>query len=135
MKVSIPDDLIDALEAANPNMRVVSATGVASQAFQTVLKAVISIPLNKPYLILTSETLDRLQQVLGLGSIKDAESLVKAAEHLASLKIGDIALDFTVGEWAELKRRAEYNQRSVHTEAELVVRSMHEQFFSQPLGV
>jgi hypothetical protein len=47
-----------------------------------------------------------IEQTLGIGSTLDSSRLVGSIVRLARLSIGEIAVDFTPGQWEELDHRA-----------------------------
>jgi hypothetical protein len=135
MKVTLPDDLLDAIEAANPSLKVVSPTGVASTALLQILRRLAPIPVNANLLVLHGGAYNRLIDLLGLGALRSPEAFVAAVERLHAVKIEGVEVSFSPGERDELQRRAERAGRTVEEEILAVVRGMHEQFFSQPIGV
>ncbi len=48
----------------------------------------------------------RIERTLGLGSTETPEHLATAVERAARLVIGDIRVDFTLGQWEHLAHRA-----------------------------
>lgn len=54
-----------------------------------------------------------LERVLGVGAAKDGASLTAAVDRLARCEIGGILVDFTPGQWEELRRKAEVQSQSV----------------------
>lgn len=134
MRVSIPDDIIEVLETANPHVKLFSPTGQMSQAFQALLKRMVAFPAQGNLLPVYGDAHARLQDLLGLGALRTQESLVDAVQRLYDVKIGEVRIDFTPSQKEELQRRAERSGRTVEEEITAVVRGMHEQFFSQPIG-
>lgn len=47
-----------------------------------------------------------LERVLGTGAARSAVELVRAVDRLARLEIGGILVDFTPGQWEELRKKA-----------------------------
>jgi hypothetical protein len=135
MKVSIPDDLVDTLEAVNPTLKIVSPTGTASTAFLNFLRRMVNVPVNAPVLIVHGADYDRLHELLGVGALRDTPAFTAAVERLYAVKIEGVDIPFTPGEREELQRRSERSGKPVAELIAEVVRGMHEQFFSQALGV
>jgi len=54
-----------------------------------------------------------LERVLGIGVMQSPEDLVRAVDRLARLEIGGILVDFTPGQWEELKRKAAVQSQTV----------------------
>ena len=127
MKVSLPDDLCERLQALDPKTPL---DGI----LRSQLERLGDLAPLTPALILAGPELSRLHELLGMGAIRNPQTLVVAVQRLCDIKIGQIRVDFTPAEQAELKERAKRTGRSVAQEVEAVVRGMHEQFFSQPIG-
>lgn len=66
-------------------------------------------------LIIPGEVRAALEQTLGFGSTESAQTLATVAGRLARLSVGDIAIDFSPGQWDVLKHRA--SKRGITTEA------------------
>ena len=63
-------------------------------------------PTEKEGLILRGPERSRLERALGTGSTQTPEMLTTAVERLARLRVGDIQVDFTPGQWEEIAHRA-----------------------------
>ena len=57
-------------------------------------------------ILVGGDTRFRIEKALGTGSTETPEMLATAVERLARLRIGDIRLDFTPGQWEEIAHRA-----------------------------
>jgi hypothetical protein len=128
VRLNLPDDLADRLQALAPDLPL-------DQVVRVALERVQDLGPMEPALVLTGKELRRIHDLLGTGSTRSAKTLVAAVQRLSDIQIGQIRLDFTPAEQEELKYRAERAGRTVREEAEAVVRGMHEQFFSQPMTV
>lgn len=82
-------------------------------------------------LLLSQPDCQRLEDTLGLGATQTVETLVKAVERLASMKIGDIRIPFTPGQLAELQHRASKRGRTVEAEMRAVVARIEDELFYQ----
>jgi hypothetical protein len=54
-----------------------------------------------------------LERVLGVGAARSPVELVRAVDRLARLEIGGILVDFTPGQWDELRKKAAVQNQSV----------------------
>lgn len=54
-----------------------------------------------------------LERVLGIGVMRSPADLIRAVDRIARLEIGGILVDFTPGQWEELRRKAEVQSLSV----------------------
>lgn len=64
-------------------------------------------PTEKEGLVVRGDLRVRLERTLGTGSTQTPEHLVTAVERMARLKIGDVQVDFTPGQWDEIRHRAD----------------------------
>jgi hypothetical protein len=63
-------------------------------------------PVGSDGLILRTDHRSRIDRTLGIGSTETPDHLVTAIERLARLRIGDVRVDFTPGQWEHLQHRA-----------------------------
>ena len=63
-------------------------------------------PTEKEGVLVSGDTRSRIERSLGVGSTETPEMLATAVERLARLTIGDIRVDFTPGQWEEIRHRA-----------------------------
>ena len=100
---------------------------------ELVAKAILdgTATLGQPRtLTLSAAEIDALEQKLAGGSLKSGADLLQKVTRLADLQIGKIPIDFTPGEWEELKRVAAREGRTLKQEVEQRVRLLHEAIFS-----
>lgn len=71
----------------------------------------------------------RLEARLGIGASRNAEELTQAVDRLADIRIGQVRLDFTPGQYAELARKAEKNGITVAEEVERIVHHLAGELF------
>ena len=64
-------------------------------------------PTEKEGVLVNGDSRSRIERSLGVGSTETPEMLATAVERMARLKIGDIRVDFTPGQWEHLTHRAE----------------------------
>lgn len=72
----------------------------------------------------------RLEEILQGGGLADAKDLVAKVQNLASLEIGNVRVDFTPGQWEELRNLARRNARQLSDVVEATVRGMDSIFFN-----
>lgn len=72
---------------------------------------------------------DQLAAVLGLGTRPTAASILRAIDHLASLRIGEVRIPLTPGQMAELAHRASKRGRTVEAEMRAVVARVETELF------
>lgn len=82
-----------------------------------------------PGLQLDPRDCNRLEEIVGLGATRSAESLVLAVDRLASMRIGDIRIPFTPGQLSELQHRAQKRGRTVEAEMKAVVDRIQDEIF------
>jgi hypothetical protein len=63
-------------------------------------------PAERVGLILQDQFRFRAEKALGIGSTETPEMLCAAIERLARLKVGDVEVSFTPGQWEHLAHRA-----------------------------
>lgn len=93
------------------------------------LQTTVATPAPVPGLQLTPADCNRLEETTGLGTTQSAEALVKAVERLASIRVGDIRIEFTPGQLAELQYRAQKRGRSIAEEMKAVVDRLRDELF------
>lgn len=80
-------------------------------------------------LILTHAERDRLETTTGLGTTRTGSEFCSAVERLASLKIGDVKVDFTPGQWEELKHRSVKRGQTLVQTVQAVVDRVRDEIF------
>lgn len=117
MRISIPDDLYDALKARH-------GTATATEAaLVRALEALAKLPRGRT-LTLDADQLGALEPILGSGSVLDGADLVRKVRSLAEFTVGHITLDFSASDLNRLRQRAA--RRDVTLEA--YVRCMLDRF-------
>lgn len=81
-------------------------------------------------LLLFHVDLQRLEKMLGLGSLQTSEQLVERTERLAKIDIGGIEIPWTATQLEELKIRAAKNNLTPEELAKNIVRDMATVFFT-----
>lgn len=82
-------------------------------------------------LALTRGECTRLEQTLGVGATTAGVTLAQAVERLALLTIGEVRLDFTPGQLAELKHRATKRGQTIEQTIRHVVDRIQDELFHQ----
>jgi len=77
------------------------------------LKRALVLTPNSRYIILADGTRDRMEQILGGGSLKSAEDLLTRVQRLGHVKFGEHTIEITPGQMEEIIYRAAKMGRSV----------------------
>ena len=72
-------------------------------------------PANAPKLQISADDQTTLAKILGFGSTNSSLELTRAVEKLARLRIGDVEVNFSPGQWEEIARRAEKRGQPIAT--------------------
>lgn len=70
-----------------------------------------------------------LERTTGLGSTRSVPELVQAVERLATLRIGEVRIDFTPGQLTEIHHRAQKRGITVEQEISRIVDRIKEELF------
>lgn len=134
MKVTIQVD--DALyekyagRASELAARKPGATLSASEVMAAQLDRFKDVDPIDRIVIVDTKRRGALEEILGGGSLMNAEDLVVKVKRLAKIEIGGIAVQFTPGQLEELKNRAARNRLSVQELTQRTVRGLSENFFN-----
>lgn len=100
MRVTLPDTLLDALEAlAAPTHSSVD------QVVEALVRRTLHVPVQDRYLLLSGETRQALEVLIG-HPVTDAADLVTQVDRLAAIRFGTITLKLSPKQKEEVKRRA-----------------------------
>ncbi len=80
-------------------------------------------------LTLTQAICARLESTLGIGATQSLERLIAAVERLASIKIGEVKIDFTPGQLDEIATRAKKRGQTVQQSLQAVIDRIREELF------
>jgi hypothetical protein len=70
-----------------------------------------------------------LENTLGIGATQSTERLLAAVERLATIKIGEIRIDFTPGQLEEIALRAKKRNQTVQQAMQAVIDRIREELF------
>lgn len=87
------------------------------------------LPPNTRFLLLYGSIIEKLEAILGGGSILNTADLLKKVERLAGISFLHIRLPFTPGQLEQLAEKAARNSLTVEQLAERTAPRMYEQFF------
>lgn len=107
--------LSDVKVYAHPGMWVVSNGPHVIDVLPEALFKSRFEPATTDGLVIDGASRAALEKALGFGSTKSAGDLVTVASRLARLSVGDIAIDFSPGQWDVLAHRAQ--KRGISVEA------------------
>lgn len=125
MRVTIPDDLAEALTARLPPGALLDAEVTRLlEATKHTTPGVPMLVLNLAQLTTLAEALGRPTQLLSFTDI------LASLSRLAGLSFGHLRMDFSPGQLEELQRRADREQMPVAEYAVRVVRSITNGFFT-----
>lgn len=128
MLVQIPDDVA---------LRYQAAADAARQPLAKILERQLvkfaGVPVAGRVLVLTGEALDTTERILGLGSTVTSAAFVLALRGHAGITIGDIRIDFSPGQLAEIQHRAEMQGKTPQVIVEDIVAQMSVEFFNTPV--
>jgi len=80
-------------------------------------------------LVLPKATCTLLEEITGIGTTKDAGTLLKGVQRLAHIVIGDIRIDFTPGQLEEIAHRAMKRGFTVEQEIARIVERIKDEIF------
>lgn len=83
---------------------------------------------------LSGEAVRAIEDRVGIGAGQSASALLQAVTRLASLKVGEIEIRLTAGQWSELRYRAEKNGRDLAEEVRLVAQRIEDELFHGGVG-
>lgn len=89
-------------------------------SYQVIDAGAVSIPM---------ATCVILENTLGIGATHSPERLVAAVERLATIRIGEIRIDFTPGQLEEIATRARKRNQTVEQAMQAVVDRIREELF------
>jgi len=105
MRITIPDDLADELAARLPATALPVEEKVAQEAIRLLTKTVGCV--GKPFLVLDYADLDQIGMAAGRTfPPMTVAQIVSYIERLASIRLGEIRLDFPAGQLEEIVRLA-----------------------------
>ena len=120
--LTIPDGIVDAYQAHN---RL-----TPEQAMAETLARFAHVKPDVRVLLVFHDHLQRLEKMLGLGSLQTAEQLCERTERLAKIDIGGIEIPWSAAQLEELKNRAAKNNLTADELAKNIVRDMGPLFFT-----
>lgn len=92
-----------------------------------------SVPVGQRVLVLTGDPLEQMDRLLGLGSTKDPAALLGAVQAWAGITIGDIRLEFSPSQLAEIQHRADKQGKSPEAIVQDIVSQLEQAFFHEPV--
>jgi len=108
--------------------------GVPLQRFlERHLAKLVDVPTGQRILILSGDTLEQVDQLLGLGSTASPAAFLQAVEGWAGITIGDIRLAFTPAQLGEIAHRAEKQGKTPEAIVADIVEQLNQNFFMDPV--
>ena len=124
MRIAIPDTLDLEFEKRAAMDEMPQADWILAQ-----LARIKEHRVKDRIVIVGRDAREALEKRLGGGALQSDVDLVEKVSRLARLKIGEIAVDFSPGQWEELQRRCERLGLDVEQEAQRIVTKISELFF------
>jgi len=128
MQISIPDDLYAKYQDAAKQARKPTGALLIQQ-----LDRFVDAPPTRRAIILSGESLEEIDRLLGAGSTLSAEALIQAVKRWAGISIGDIRLHFSPAQLQEIAIRAKKQGKSPEAVCQDIVDQLAHEFFYQPV--
>lgn len=127
--------MVSVLVSNNTFNRLQQRTRSNGQSVDTVADQVLDqalrhLPEAGRAVILGGDTLDRLEAILGGGSVMSGADLLQKVERLAGISFQHVRLPFTPNQLEQLKEKAERNSMTVKQLVERTAPRMYAQFFN-----
>ena len=133
IRISLDIDLEihDAYAAQAAEMNAASKNGhvSAEHLMAMQLQRFAKVPPSERILVVDSSSRDRLEHILSGGALQSGDDLYQKVRRLADIDIGQVRVEFTPSQLAQLKRYATRNEMTAEEAIRRTVRSMEEQFF------
>lgn len=132
VKLRIPDETYDQYEKTAEKVQATSGkTVTVEELLSAQLDRFAGVSPTDRIVVIPSGHRDRLEQLLGGGSLRSSEDLVSRVESLASISIGDVRLGFTPGQMKQLAAIAQRNRKTVEQVVKETVKEMEWRFFDE----
>lgn len=128
MLIQIPDEVALKYQQVADRARVPLGTLLERQ-----LVRFGSMPPGERVLVLAGEALEQIDRDLGIGATRDATALLTAIRGWAGITIGDIRLQFSPAQLAEIAHRADKQGKSPEDVVKEIVSSIESAFFWEPV--
>lgn len=126
--ISLSDDLVSQYLVHARASRLPIATLLERQ-----LARFVDAPITQRLVVVTGEPLQALESTLGGGVIKDAADLLTKVHRWAGISIGDIRLQFSPAQLAEIQHRATKQGKTPESICADIVAQLESQFFYGPV--
>lgn len=110
--IQITDDLYDSFSRQAEEMQQAGQSVSAEEIMTDRLSRFKDVSPSDRVVVIDPKTRGRLETLLSGGSLKDASDLLTKVESLVNVKIGDIRVDFSPAEAAQIQRWAVRNGRT-----------------------
>lgn len=128
MLIQIPDEIALQYQTAADRARVPLAKLLERQ-----LARFASVPVGERVLVLCAEPLEQIDRELGIGATRDTTALLSAIRSWAGITIGDIRLQFSPAQLAEIAHRAEKQGKTPEAVVADIVSQLEGAFFHEPV--
>lgn len=111
--IQLPDDVYDAYTSAAEGMAGLGHPLSPEEIMVDRLTRFKDVSPSDRVVVVDPKVRNRLEQILGGGSLKDAEDLLQKVEGLADIQIGEIRVEFSPGELKQMKHWANRQGKAV----------------------
>lgn len=125
IEIQIPDELY-----ARYELQARSRDYAVKRELSERLQAFVEAPPKDRVILLRRHTREAIEKILNCSLLSD-EELVDRVTRLAQLSIGEVRLEFSPGQLAEMKRRADKNGRTFEEELKISVKSVQSLVFER----
>ena len=125
LRLYLSDDKLAGLQARAEKQKI----DLETAATRLLVEAAQTYPLTGRAVVVDGETLDRLENILGGGSLLSQKDLQQKVERLAGISFLHLRLPFSLGQLEALTEKAERNGLTVEQLVERTAPRIYEQFF------
>lgn len=125
LRVLVNDDVLAKLQAISDQTR----RELEAEAGHRLATAVSLLPVAGRVVVVSGDTLETLERILGGGSLMNATDLERKVARLAGISFQHVRLPFTPNQLEALKDKADRQGLSVQQLVERTAPRMYEQFF------
>lgn len=124
LRIRVTDETLEQLQARADALRRELELTVSG-----LVKDAVRLPIAGRVVILSGDHLERLESILGGGSLLNGADLQKKVERLAGISFLHVRLPFTPNQLEALKEKAERNSLTVEELVNRTAPRIYEQFF------
>lgn len=131
MRITIPDQLAEEITSQLPASALLAPNAVEAEAIRLLTKT--AAYAGRPFLVLHGGDLDRIGMAAGRTfPPQTVAQIVQYIERLASIRLGDIRLDFPAGQLEEISRLAAREEKTPEEYIGRIAATFLSNFFRLP---